>query len=85
MIHDTRTGTYNIMITMYVHISHRHSVNNSRGGPGLFYTYFYNDAARLRLEKLLLCLELSRSPNVFFKPLPDPGFCFASETAARRS
>jgi hypothetical protein len=40
--------------------------------PRLFYTY--------RLEKLL-CLELSRSPNGFFKALVDPGGGFRSETA----
>ena len=33
--------------------------------PQLFYTYFYNHAHRLRLEKLLY-LELPRSPNGFF-------------------
>jgi hypothetical protein len=32
--------------------------------PQLFYTYFYNHAHRLRLEKLLY-IELSRSPNGF--------------------
>jgi hypothetical protein len=32
--------------------------------PGVFYTYFYNHARRLRLEKVLY-LELSRSPNGF--------------------
>jgi hypothetical protein len=36
--------------------------------PGVFRTYFYAHAHRLRLEKLL-CLELSRSPNGHFKPL----------------
>ena len=50
--------------------------------PGVFYTYFYNHARRLRLEKLL-CLGLSRSSNGFFKPLLDPGGGFTSETAAR--
>jgi hypothetical protein len=41
----------------------------SRGTPGVFYTYFYNHAHRLRLEKLLY-LELStRSTNGFLKPL----------------
>jgi hypothetical protein len=40
--------------------------------PGVFYTYFYNHAHRLRLEKLLY-LELSRSPNGFLKVLLDPG------------
>ena len=42
-------------------ISHPHS----SWTPGVFYTYFYNHAHRLRLEKLLY-LELSRSPNGFF-------------------
>ena len=51
--------------------------------PGVFYTCFYNHAHRLRLEKLL-CVELSRSPSGYFKPLLDPGDRFASETAARR-
>jgi hypothetical protein len=43
-------------------VSHLHSSST----PGVFYTYFYNHAHRLRLEKLLY-LELSRSPNGFFK------------------
>ena len=46
-------------LTRIVHvyyISHRHS----SGPPGVFYTYFYNYARRLRLEKLLN-LELSIS------------------------
>jgi hypothetical protein len=51
--------------------------------PGVFYTYFYNHAHRLRLEKLLY-LEPSRSPNGFFKPLLDPDDGFNSETAERR-
>jgi hypothetical protein len=51
--------------------------------PEVFYTYFYNHARRLRLEKILY-LELSRSPNGFFKALLDPGGRFASEAAARR-
>jgi hypothetical protein len=34
--------------------------------PGVFYTYFYNHAHRLRLEKLLH-LELSISSNGFLK------------------
>ena len=53
--------------------------------PQEFYTRFYNHAHthRLCLEKLL-CVELSRSPNGFFKPLLDPDGRFASETAARR-
>jgi hypothetical protein len=37
----------------------------------LFYTYFHNHVRLLRLEKLLY-IELSRSPNGFFKPLLDP-------------
>jgi hypothetical protein len=51
--------------------------------PQLFYTYFYNQAHRLRLEKLLY-LELSRSSNGFFKPLLDQDDGFTSETAERR-
>ena len=51
--------------------------------PGVFYTYFYNHAHRLRLEKLLY-LEHSKSSNGFLKPLLDPGGGFTSETAARR-
>jgi hypothetical protein len=51
--------------------------------PQLFYTYFYNHAHRLRLEKLLY-IELSRSSNGFFKPLLDPDDRFNSETAERR-
>ena len=62
-----------------MYTSHR----NSRGTPGVFYTYFYNHAHRLRLEKLLY-LELSRSSNGFLKPLLDPGGGFTYETAARR-
>ena len=60
--------------------------------PGVFYTYFYNHAHRLRLEKLLH-LEPSRSSNGRFKPLwiqmtvsllklPNSGF--RSETAVTR-
>jgi hypothetical protein len=43
--------------------------------PGVFYTYFYDNARRFRLEKLLLIyiIELSRSFNGYFKPLLDPG------------
>jgi hypothetical protein len=76
---------YNILyclieyIAYYIYISPFHS----RGTPGAFYTYFYNYAHRLRLEKLLY-LELSTSPNGFFKVLLDPGGGFTSETAARR-
>ena len=44
--------------------------------------YIYNHAHRLRLEKPLY-LELSRSPNGYFKPLLDPGGGFNSETAVR--
>jgi hypothetical protein len=49
-----------------------------RAAP-LIYTYFYNHARRLRLEKLL-CLEPSRSSNGLFKPLLDPGGGFGIET-----
>jgi hypothetical protein len=48
--------------------------------PGVFCTYFYNHAHRLRLEKLLY-REPSRSTNGFFKPHLDPDGGFASETA----
>jgi hypothetical protein len=48
-----------------------------------FYTYFYNHARRLRLEKLLY-LGLSRSLSGYFKPLRDPGGGSTSETAARQ-
>jgi hypothetical protein len=70
-----------LYIPVLIYISRRHS----SWTPGVFYTYFYNynHAHRLRLEKLLL-LELSRSPNGFFKVLLDPGGGFTSETAARR-
>jgi hypothetical protein len=55
--------------------------------PGVFYTYFYNHARRLRLEKLL-CLKLSRSPNGFFKVpyfwIQDPGGGFRSKTAVTK-
>jgi hypothetical protein len=51
--------------------------------PGVFYTYFYNHAHRLRLEKLLY-LELSRSPNGYFKPLLEPGGGFRSEMAVTK-
>ena len=49
-------------------------VSDSEHGstPQVFYTYFYKQARRLRLEKLLYP-GLSRSPNGFFKPLLDPG------------
>jgi hypothetical protein len=63
--------------------THKSAPPNSRGTPGAFYTYFYNFAHRLRLEKLL-CLELSRSPNGFFKVLLDPGGGFRSETAVTK-
>jgi hypothetical protein len=66
-------------IYVYSYVSHVHS----RGTPGVFYTNFYNHAHRPRLEKLLY-LELSRSPNGFFKALLDPGGGLTSETAARR-
>jgi hypothetical protein len=51
--------------------------------PGVFYTYFYNHARRLRLEKLSY-IELSRSSDRYFKPLLDPDGGFTSLTTARR-
>jgi hypothetical protein len=47
--------------------------------PGVFYTYFYNHARRLRLETLVY-IEVFRTCNGYFKPL-DPGGGYASETA----
>jgi hypothetical protein len=52
------------------------------GSLGIFHKYyFHNHARRLRL-KILLRLELSRSPNEHFnfKPILDPGSCLTSET-----
>ena len=54
---------------------------------GVFRTYAYNHARRLRLEKLLhLELELSKSSGGYFKLLLGPceGGDSASETAALR-
>jgi hypothetical protein len=59
------------------------SPRQSSWTPGVFYTYFYNHARRLRLEKLIN-LELSRIPNGFLKVLLGPGGGFTSETAARK-
>jgi hypothetical protein len=56
---------------------------HSSSTPGVFCTYFYNHAHRLRLEKLLY-LELPRSPNGFLIVLLDPGGGFTSKTAAQR-
>ena len=56
---------------------------NSSWTPGVFYTYLYNHAHRLRLENLLY-VELSRSSNGYFQPLLDPGGGFRSETAVTR-
>jgi hypothetical protein len=60
-----------VVIIPYIHTHFPFSIQyyispfHSRGTPGVFYTYFYNHAHRLRLEKILY-LELSRSPNGFF-------------------
>jgi hypothetical protein len=59
------------------------SGRNSSSTPGAFYTYLYNHAHRLRLEKLLQ-IELSRSSNGCFKALLDPGGGFRSETAVTK-
>ena len=67
-----------------INIGYRHvSDVDTSSTPQLFYTFFYNHAHRLRLEKLLY-MELSRSSNGFFKPLLDPGGGFRSETAVTR-
>jgi hypothetical protein len=64
----------------------------SRPTTGVFYTYFYNHARRLRLEKPLY-LELSRSPNGFFNhfliqvavSFLKPPYCvFRSKTAVTK-
>jgi hypothetical protein len=52
----------NLLIPPAAHISPLISSST----PGVFYTYFYSHAHRLRLEKLLY-LELSRSPKGFLK------------------
>jgi hypothetical protein len=70
------------MTITYIHTTYT-SVVNSSWTPGVFYTYFYNHARRLHLEKLLYT-ELSRISSGYFKPLLDPGGGFNSETAARR-
>ena len=62
-----------------LYFSHR----DSSPTPGAFYTYFYNHACRLRLEKLLY-LELSRSYSGYFKVLLGPGGGFRSETAVMK-
>ena len=60
-------------------------ISEHNSSSPLVYTYFYNRARRLRLEKLLY-MELPRSSSGYFKPLLDPGLGsgFTSETAARR-
>jgi hypothetical protein len=58
------------------------SVILSSWAPGVFYTYSYNHARRLRLEKVLY-IGLPRISNGYFKPLLDPGGGFTSETAVR--
>ena len=59
------------------HISYLDPISTRPPAPGAFYTYLYsyNHAHRLRLEKLLYYIELSRSPSEYFnfKPIPDPG------------
>jgi hypothetical protein len=47
--------------------------------PGVFYTYFYDHARRLRLEKLLY-IELPRSAQVAVLLLKPPHGGFGSET-----
>jgi hypothetical protein len=63
---ETQAGTAIIIIKKYKvydtapHAALYISPRLSSWTPGVFYTYFYNQARRLRLEKLLY-LELSRS------------------------
>jgi hypothetical protein len=53
--------------------------------PSCFYTYFYNEAHRLRLEtlKTLIYRTFWKFQRIF-KPLLDTGGGFTSETAVRR-
>jgi hypothetical protein len=68
------------IILMVIGLSYSEELNYS----GESYSYFYNHAHRLRLEKLLY-LELSRSSNGFFLVLLGPGGSYTTpETAARR-
>jgi hypothetical protein len=79
---ETALNLYNYCVYIYIYYIYISGFDSS-WTPGVFYTYFYNHAHHLRLEKLLY-LELSRSPNGFFKSTSDPGGSFTSETAARR-
>jgi hypothetical protein len=60
-------GTYTSRYRYYIHVALVRctyiSGFDSSSTPEVFYTYFYNHARRLRLEKLLY-LELSKSPNL---------------------
>jgi hypothetical protein len=49
--------------TVLITGSHPHS----SGPPGVFYTYFYNHAHRLRLEKLLYLGSFLEAPTGFLK------------------
>jgi hypothetical protein len=76
------TVQYNkITINVYIYIYISPPVSSPT--PGVFYTYFYNHARRLHLERLLYP-ELSRSPNGFFKALLDLGGGFRSKTAVTK-
>ena len=66
----TAMHIYYIYVYIYIYISDI----DLDSTPQPFYTRFYNQARRLRLEKLLyLELSISRSSNIIFKPLLDPG------------
>jgi hypothetical protein len=47
-----------------IYVIHIYQSPSFKWAPGVFCTYFYNHARRLRLEKLLHLLELSRSLEV---------------------
>ena len=61
-----------IAMAVMIHVTHVAVINFSPRlsscTPGVFYTYFYSHAHRLRLEKLLY-IELSRSFSGYFRPL----------------
>ena len=78
-----QSGLYVAAIATTIIGIHTYQSPSFKWASGVFYTYFYNHAHRLRLEKLLY-LGPSRISNGFLNPLLDPGGGFTSETAARR-
>jgi hypothetical protein len=60
------------------------SVTLIRVGPPGHFIHVSLTTPIVSALKKQLCLELSRSPNGFFKALLDPGGGFTSDTTARR-